>query len=264
LARHLEVPVIVFEHIDELEVFTATHPMEHLVVWYEDAIERADIVVASAHDLLATVRRQRPDAFLCQNGVDFNHFHGHRATPTPDDLAPILGSGQPIVGYYGALAEWLDYDLLDFAADELPEFEFVFIGPNYDESMDGAPVFRRSNVHWLGPKTYDELPRYLQDFTVATVPFVLNEVTHAVSPVKVNEYLAAGKPVVTTATREALHNPVLGIAADRVEWVERIKEATKLARDDAFVQRLVMSARANTWDQRVGMLIDAAARLHKL
>lgn len=264
LARHLADPVIVFEHIDELEVFTSTHPMDHLVQWYDDAINRADIVVASAHDLLATVRKRRPDAFLCQNGVDFDHFHGRRAGPPPDDLAPLVATGRPIVGYYGAMAEWLDYELLDHAAEQLREYEFVFIGPNYDRSMDEAAVFRRPNVHWLGAKTYDELPRYLQGFTIATVPFVLNEVTHAVSPVKVNEYLAAGKPVVTTATREALHNPVLLVAASPAEWVEKIREGASLAVDQGFVERLVTSARANTWDQRVGLLIDTAARLHKL
>ena len=81
---------------------------------------------------------------------------------------------------------------------KFPEFDFVFIGPNYDQSMDGQPVFDLDNVHWLGPKDYDELPRYLQEFSVATIPFVLNDVTHAVSPVKLHEYLAAGKPVVAT------------------------------------------------------------------
>jgi teichuronic acid biosynthesis glycosyltransferase TuaH len=257
--RHLQEPVTVFEHIDELEVFTATHQMEHLVQWYEDAVEHADIVVASAHDLLKTVQKRRPDAFLCQNGVDFDHFAARRPGPAPPDLP---GDGHPIVGYYGALAEWIDYDLLDFAADSLPEFRFVFIGPNYDESMDGKPVFDRPNVSWLGPKEYKDLPAYLQAFSVATIPFVLNDVTHAVSPVKLHEYLAGGKPVVTTAMRETASYDVVMIGHDRSDWVEKLVEAERLSHDEAHVDRLRMTARANTWDQRVGALIDAAARLH--
>jgi hypothetical protein len=257
--RHLREPVTVFEHIDELEVFTATHQMEHLVQWYEDAIENADIVVASAHDLLATVQKRRPDAFLCQNGVDFDHFAARRLGPPPADLPT---DGQPIVGYYGALAEWIDYDLLDFAAEKLPEFRFVFIGPNYDESMNGKPVFARPNVSWLGPKEYDVLPSYLQAFSVATIPFVLNDVTHAVSPVKLHEYLAGGKPVVTTAMREAASYDVVMIGQNRNDWVEKLVEAERLSHNPTHVDRLRMTARANTWDQRVGSLIDAAARLH--
>ncbi|CAN5816327.1 hypothetical protein BH18ACT6_BH18ACT6_25360 [soil metagenome] len=262
--RHLEDPVTVFEHIDELEVFTSTHPMDHLEQWYEDAITESDIVAASAYDLLETVRKRRPDALLCQNGVDFDHFYGQRDGAPPADLAPIIDQGLPIVGYYGALAEWLDYELLDYAAAELTDFQFVFIGPNYDESMDAKPVFNRANVHWLGAKTYEELPTYLQHFSVATVPFILHDVTHAVSPVKLYEYLAGGKPVVTTATREAIRIQVLGIAESRDEWVEKLREGVKLSEDPAHVERLIMTARANTWDQRVGVLIDAAARLHKL
>ncbi|HJU81622.1 MAG TPA: polysaccharide pyruvyl transferase family protein [Acidimicrobiia bacterium] len=257
--RHLREPVTVFEHIDELEVFTATHQMEHLIQWYEDAIENADIVVASAHDLLATVQKRRPDAFLCQNGVDFDHFAAPRPGPPPADLPT---DGQPIVGYYGALAEWIDYDLLDFAAQSLPNFQFVFIGPNYDESMDGKPVFARPNVSWLGPKEYDELPSYLQAFSVATIPFVLNDVTHAVSPVKLHEYLAGGKPVVTTAMRETASYDVVMIGQNSNDWIEKLVEAERLSHDPAHVERLRMTARANTWDQRVGSLIDAAARLH--
>jgi glycosyltransferase involved in cell wall biosynthesis len=160
------------------------------------------------------------------------------------------------------LAEWIDYDLLAFAADSLPDFRFVFIGPNYDESMDGKPVFGRPNVSWLGPKEYDELPSYLQAFSVATIPFVLNDVTHAVSPVKLHEYLAGGKPVVTTAMREAASYDVVMIGHDRNEWVEKLVEAERLSHDEGHVDRLRMTARANTWDQRVGSLIDAAARLH--
>lgn len=257
--RHLNEPVTVFEHIDELEVFTSTHPMEYLTQWYDDAIDNADIVAASAHDLLLTVRKQRPDSVLCQNGVSFDHFAARRPGPAPDDLP--TGKG-PIVGYYGALAEWLDYDLLDFAAASLPDFRFVFIGPNYDQSMDGKPVFGRPNVSWLGPKTYDELPAYLQSFSVATIPFVLNDVTHAVSPVKLHEYLAGGKPVVTTAMRETASYEVVRIAADQEDWVKQLIEAERLSHDEAHVDRLRMTARANTWDQRVGILIDAAARLH--
>ena len=202
--RHLRDPITVFEHIDELEVFTATHPMDTSSSGTRMRSSNADIVVASAHDLLSTVRKRRPDAFLCQNGVDFDHFSGRR----PDrSRRPDLADGPDrSIGYYGALAEWLDYRIArPCRPGSSPNFDFVFIGPNYDQSMDGQPVFPRPNVHWLGPKDYDDLPDYLQDFIVATIPFVLNDVTHAVSPVKLHEYLAAGKPVVTTAIARVLH-----------------------------------------------------------
>lgn len=256
--RHLSDPTTIFEHIDHLEVFASSYTMEQLTAWYDVAIHKADVAVASARDLQIEMMPMRPDVVLCPNGVTFEHFAGYRPGPPPIDLVPLLS--KPIIGYYGALAEWVDYELIDHAASMLPQFNFIFIGPNYDETMDGKPVFSRPNVFWLGPKPYEGLPTYLHHFSVATIPFQVNEVTHRVSPLKLFEYMAGGKPVVTTAMREsANYGPVL-IANDRSEWVERLIEAEARRNDPELLATLQRTARANTWDQRVGTLIDAAAR----
>ncbi|HUP18267.1 MAG TPA: glycosyltransferase, partial [Acidimicrobiia bacterium] len=118
----------------------------------------------------------------------------------------------------------------------------------------------RENVWWLGPKGYDVLPGYLHHFSVATIPFKVNDVTHSVSPLKLFEYMAGGKPVVTTAMREAQHYEHVLVAHDPDEWVRLIVEGVALDRDPAFVKSLQRTARANTWDQRVGTLIDAASK----
>ena len=188
------------------------------------------------------------------------HFAGHRPGPVPTDLAAIVSRGGPIVGYYGAIAEWIDYELLDYAAERLDDHSFVFIGPNYDQTMDHAEVFGRPNVWWLGPKGYDILPAYLENFSVATIPFRVNDVTHGVSPLKLFEYMAGGKPVVTTAMREAQHYEHVLVAHDPDEWVKLLGTAVDLSSDPAFVAGLQRVARANTWEQRVGTLIDAASK----
>jgi polysaccharide pyruvyl transferase CsaB len=259
--RHLSEPTTVFEHIDHLEVFASSYTMEQLTAWYDVAIHKADVPVASARDLQIEMLPLRPDVVLCPNGVTFEHFAGHRPGPPPPDLEPLLS--KPIIGYYGALAEWVDYELIDHAASTLTQFNFVFIGPNYDKTMDGKSVFNRPNVFWLGPKPYEELPAYLHHFSVATIPFHVNEVTHRVSPLKLFEYMAGGKPVVTTAMREsANYRPVL-TANDPAEWVERLIEADGRSDDPELVATLQRTARANTWDQRVGTVIDAAARARR-
>ena len=102
--RHLHEPITVFEHIDELEVFTATHPMPYLEQWYEDAITNADIVAASAHDLLNTVRERRPEAVLCQNGVDFDHFAGRRAGPAPGRPSALRPTADRLLRSNGRVA----------------------------------------------------------------------------------------------------------------------------------------------------------------
>ncbi|HEY7564663.1 MAG TPA: glycosyltransferase, partial [Acidimicrobiia bacterium] len=257
--RHLSNPTTIFEHIDHLDVFAPSYPMPSLQAWYEAAVREAHAVAASARDLLAEVRSLRSDALLCPNGVAYDHFAGYRGNEPPGDLAEFAQNGEPVIGYYGALAEWIDFDLLDHAAREMPEHRFVFVGPDYDGSMKGKHAFERPNVKWLGPKPYEDLPAYLGAFTVATIPFLVSDVTHRVSPLKLFEYMAGGKPVVTTAMRESQnYEPVL-IATDPDSWVARLREAEALGRDPAYVASLQRTARANTWEQRVGLLIDGAS-----
>ena len=84
------------------------------------------------------MRRLRPDALYCPNGVDYEHFHLTSPPPVPADIADIVPSGRPIIGYYGALARWFDYELVARAAQARKDFEFVLIGPNFDRHADAA------------------------------------------------------------------------------------------------------------------------------
>ncbi len=262
MTKKLTDPRVVFEHIDELEVFTTTYAIKNLRDWYDEAVEGAEVVVGSARDLLHTVKQRRPDAFLCPNGVDYRHFADYTEGEPPEDIADIAGGDRPIVGYYGALAEWVDYPLIRRSATELSDFEFVFIGPDYDGSIkEHTEVFGLPNVRWLGVKEYGELPAYLHYFDVATIPFVVNEVTHSVSPIKLFEYMAGGRPVVTPNLRECAHYEAVQVAIDADDYVAKTRHAALELRHDRDHQALLSrTARANTWEVRVGTIIDALAR----
>lgn len=263
--RHLKDPAVVFEHIDELEVFTAAHRLDDLKGWYEEAVREAELVVGTAYDLVEKVKEVRPDAIICPNGVDYRHFANYEPGPPPTDIADIAGGDRPIVGYYGAIAEWVDFDLIAHAADALPEFEFVFIGPEYDASVkQHLGVFDRPNVRWLGVKDYDDLPAYLHAFDVATIPFVVNDVTHAVSPLKLFEYFAGERPVVTPALRECARYEAVLVAQDADDYVAKLRQAAELRHDPEHLALLRRTARANTWEMRAGTLVDALARRRAL
>jgi glycosyltransferase involved in cell wall biosynthesis len=124
-------------------------------------------------------------------------------------ISKFIEQDKPIIGYYGALAKWFHYRLLARVAWQRSDYQFILIGPDYDGSIKTSLIQEVGNIHWLGPKTYKELPRYLKYFDVATIPFQLNEVTHSTSPLKLFEYMSAGKPVVTTAMHECEKYPVV-------------------------------------------------------
>lgn len=255
---HLTDPVTVYEHIDNLEVFEHVFDRSLLSRWHERALAEADVVVASATELLADVAPARPDALLVPNGVDVSHFR-RPAAAVPDDLRSVREEAGILVGYYGALAEWFDYDLVAGLAERRPDVRTVLIGPDYDGSLGRSGLLGRDTVRWLGPRPYTRLPDYLASFDVATIPFRVSPTTHAVSPLKLFEYMAGGKPVVTTPLRECVrYRPV--IVADGVDGFSRaIDTAMTLGADPAYRALLGDSATANDWAARARAILDAVA-----
>ena len=70
--------------------------------------------------------------------------------------------------------------------------------------IDPAILPRAENIHYLGSKSYQELPAYLAGWDLALIPFAINESTRFISPTKTPEYLAAGKPVISTPIRDVV------------------------------------------------------------
>ena len=99
------------------------------------------------------------------NGVNFQHFQG--LWDIPEDLAKIR---PPIAIYVGALNYWFDYRLIEYAAKSLPELSFVLIGPDKDARKNISPS---NNLHILGPKSYQEIPRYITHSNIGIIPFNL-------------------------------------------------------------------------------------------
>jgi polysaccharide pyruvyl transferase CsaB len=253
--RNLTGAHTVYEHIDDLEVFEQVYGRHDLDRWHTDALHNADLVVGSAVDLMADLTPVRPDAVLVPNGVDVEHFSAEER-PVPNEIAELVADGTPIIGYYGALAEWFDYRLLGGLAERLIDHAFVLIGPDYDGTLPRSGVTDLPNVHWLGPRPYASLPAYLSHFAVATIPFVVNDVTHSVSPLKLFEYMAGGKPVITPPLRECARYPEVLLADGVDEWIEMIELAIELGADRSFQQRMVAAAEANTWDARVQTILE--------
>ncbi|MBW4437907.1 MAG: polysaccharide pyruvyl transferase CsaB [Pleurocapsa minor GSE-CHR-MK-17-07R] len=261
---YFNAPRVIYEQLDELDVFV-NFPLDRLKKNHAIMVQTADVVVGTADRLVEQLRNDRTDVVLAPNGVDFHYFARPEAElHIPDDVKSFFGTGRPIVGYYGALAEWLDYDLIDYAARQLPEFTFLLVGPDLNEYVAPNLSFKQtayntlpSNVHWLGPKQYQELPHYLHSFDVATIPFIVNNVTHAVSPLKLFEYMAGGKPVVTTDLEECKKYAGVIAAQNYDDYVQKLQYALTLRDDPDYRSQLHNTALDNTWEARAATIVDA-------
>jgi len=247
----------VYDYIDELEVFPGDR--KALEQNHQDLLDTATLVVTTADRLWRRVRTVRDDALLCPNGVDYTFIRRtiEATHQPPDDLVCVLRPAAPVIGYYGALAEWFDYELVRHAAADRPEYEFVLIGPDYDGSLTKSRIQNERNVHWLGIRPYSQLPQYLKYFDVATIPFKLNEITHSTSPVKLFEYMAGGKLVVTTAMHESSRWEGVIVAENPKNFVLKLDEALQHRADPAYLDLIDRLARENTWDARAQQILEA-------
>ncbi len=145
--------------------------------------------------------------------------------------------------------ERLDRELLLRAAEMRPDMHFVMVGPL--AKIDEHELPHRANIHYLGPKNYAELPSYIAHWDVAMMPFALNEATRFISPTKTPEYLAAGRPVVSTAIKDVVRTwggtGFVEIAGDAAEFVAAADRLLALPPD--WVDAADLKLREMSWDQ---------------
>jgi glycosyltransferase involved in cell wall biosynthesis len=162
----------------------------------------ADVVFTGGHSLYAAKKQAHNNIHAFPSSIDKAHFM--QARTTRSDPADQLGIGKPRLGFYGVLDERLDIDLISAISASRPDWHFILIGPTV--KIDPQSLPRRSNIHYLGPKKYEELPQYLAGWDIAFMPFALNDSTRFISPTKTPEYLAGGKPVISTAIADVVND----------------------------------------------------------
>ena len=253
--KQFRSPLTIYDYLDDLGVAESWASEEYKLEMHRKLVTYSQVVLSTARRLHAEVKKSRPDALYCPNGVDYEHFHLAAAPPPPPDIADLVAAGRPIIGYYGALARWFDYELLAHAAKTRKDCEFLLIGPNFDGTLGAESALDLPNVRWLGEKKYEELPAYLHYFTVATIPFQINDITKATSPVKLFEYMAGGKPIVTTAIPECCQYSCVLVAHDPAEYVAQLDEAIHRGGSETYLRLLDEEARNNTWENRIRQII---------
>jgi len=198
MVEDLPTQAIVYDCMDELANFR--HAPPQLRERERRLMERADVVFTGGHRLWEAKRQQHENAHPFPSSVDVSHFaRARQGLPTPPDQARISG---PRIGFYGVIDERFDIELLRELATRRPDWQFVLLGPTVKIDPEDLP--RGANLHYLGMKSYDELPAYLSGWDVAILPFAKNEATEFISPTKTPEYLAGGVPVVSTSIRDVV------------------------------------------------------------
>ena len=243
LARDLDPELLVYDVMDDLASFAGAVP--HLRQRQLAALDAADVVFTGGRTLHRGVTsHRRENVWLFPSGVDVTHYAAAATRPR--------GAGRPVAGYVGVIDERLDLDLLEGLAALLPDWEVRVVGPVAKIDPSTLPV--AENLHFTGPRTYDQLPSEMAAFDVAIMPFALNEATRSISPTKTLEYLAAGLPVVSTPVADVVTDfgDVVEIAKDADGFAEaciQLRGAAPAPRTAALLERL-------SWDRLASQMAE--------
>ncbi len=225
-------------------------------------LERADVVFTGGAAMFKAAAHRHGNIHCFPSSIDTTHFGAARGgLPDPADQAAIP---HPRIGFFGVIDERMDVALVGEVARLRPDWQVVMIGPT--AKIDAADLPRAANLHWLGGKSYADLPPYLANWDVGLMPFAINDATKFISPTKTPEFLAAGLPVVSTAITDVV-TPygdlgLVEIASTAVETIAAIEHVLARPRSE-WLARVDAQLAQGSWDQvwaDMAALIAAATR----
>ena len=245
--------ITIFDCMDELSAFK--YAPSELIHLEKELLTRADVVFTGGQSLYEAKKHQHQNIYPFPSSIDKDHFaKARKKTVEPADQKNITG---PKFGFYGVIDERFDYELIGNSATLRPDWQFILIGPTV--KIDPAVLPKNKNIHYLGGKSYDELPSYLAGWDIAMIPFLLNESTRFISPTKTPEYLAAGIPVISTPIRDVV-NPygkknLVSIITKAEELVKAAEIALKAPKKEWLADVDIFLAK-KSWDQTASEMME--------
>ncbi|MFD0961820.1 glycosyltransferase [Paenibacillus chungangensis] len=236
---------LVYDCIDHLTTFDE-YP--EIMSHHSKALENADVVIATANSIKKEVSKWRDDCLLIQNGVNVEDFKTvlHKASDS-DSIT---------LGYYGAIAEWFDYELIKQVAILRPNWNFIIVGEVYPACIiQVRELSKISNIQFLPRVTYSEIPELLGQFDIALLPFKINEITRNTSPVKIFEYMAGGKITISSSLPEVIGLHGVLTYDTQEEMLKQIHNAITLKNDEKYVNSLKLEAINHSWISKVDLIL---------
>ncbi len=251
LAGALGEELVVYYCIDDYAALPGVN-VEAITAADAALTRRADQVFVAAPSLLAAKTAQNPTTVFSPHGVDFDLFASaaDAATPVPERAAALR---QPVIGFFGLLADWIDVQLLAFLAKQRPDWTLLLVG---HVGTNVADLVGLPNVVFVGPQPYETLPGWAKAFAVAVMPYRLNRQVLNANPLKLREYLATGKPVVSVPTPEVVRfAPHVRLAATAEEFLAEVEAALREDSAELRAERM-RSVRGMSWDARVAEVLQ--------
>ena len=226
----------------------------------ENLIREVDLIFATSYSLFENRRKKHSNVHYAPNGVDFELFN-HAALNKlciANDLKKIPS---PRLGYIGNLSSRIDFGLIEKIAKHNKSWSLVIIGPVEEEAKaELASLKYQHNIYYIGYKPREKLLQYLKGFDVCILPFKINDWNYHSNPLKLWEYLAAGKPVVSTPTKEMeILKDVIFLAEDATRFIFSIEKTLNKV-DEKKIQSGIEIARGHSWSNLTRKMLETVEK----
>ena len=213
----------------------------------EDLVNSCDLILYTARYLEKKFSSRKNKCHYLPHGVDYDHFN------KPYRRSEKEKNEKTVIGFFGYLSQWVDFDLISYIAESKPEWEIMLIGGT-DQNTD--PLRRFDNVTLTDNIKYDLLPRFAAKFDIGIIPFIINELTMAVNPLKFLEYMAMGIPTVSTSLPELIRfGDHVYLSDNYDDFLNNIERAISEDSPEKRKRRNEL-AFEHSWDSRAKQLMD--------
>ena len=244
---------LIYEYIDELEIFYGYGP--EMEKDHKRLIKEADVTVCTATKLYEQVKQMAKNPIISTNAGDYEFFKKTEQFDINPLVKEKIKGYDCILGYYGSLAEWVDYKIIYDVAIKNPKWLWILVGVDYDGSLQKSGILELENILYVSPQPYEMLPTFLKAFTIATIPFKINEITLSTSPVKLFEYMAAGKPILSSKLPECLKYKSVITYENSDNFIKKVYDILSLSSEDLYWDKLKEEALNNTWEAKVDEIL---------
>jgi len=250
----------IYDCIDFIETFDQ---YEQITVDFEKSIIESDCLIATAKSIVKDLQRYEKNAVYIPNAVAIEDFEQYELFDWPL-LSKAKKENKTIIGYYGAIADWFDFEVVTYMAKRNPNWMIVLVGEVYPSvETQVQQLISTSNILVLPRVFYSKIPHLLSFFDVAILPFLINQITLNTSPVKVFEYLAGGKCVVSTPLPEVLEIEGVLIGETKQQFELQVKEALNSNNNPNHILKHKEIANQHTWKNRIKQLYEVLERDHE-
>ena len=245
LATALDPSLVVYDAMTDPAA--SGNPAQHWPEREAAVLAAADLVFTGSPSLRDTKARHHRHVHYFANSVDTVHFEPALDRSNGHPLQAAIGG--PRLGFYGTIDEHIDGKLIAAVADAHPEWQIVLVGPIAQGTEASLP--QRANIHYPGPQTYQAWPQFLVGWDVCLMPYLTDSSQPPANPANVLEYMAAERPVVSTAIRDmgALYGDVVAVARDRQAFIAACEAAlaSSQAEQDALAHKMRALVRRTSW-----------------